>query len=424
MASINQMPTEILEMIFNQLDFKSRLNATLVCQRWNAVAMSERFTKRKVFFKIDSNSVLTLHKHTFHRSYQNLLLKLDDSPEGKDTTKGLRLLTTIFPTIASIKLEMAVWSDQWWYSLMKNHNACFLTVDTLHLTANYNLPRTEHLKENNRHYRMSSLRTSVLAPELRKLYLAVNTMGKMHMLQDVLYQLHTLEIVLTSYVYLHFYNFKPINLRALSIDRRHKGMVQHEREPSVIFFGQLVNLRRLELKVKFFDSYVLNKIAEMLPQLVELSLEACEGMIDLSLIGNLSRLERLRVIAGSIDLTNLYLPLLRTLCLGTAPENYVTPKLEGIETLMRFPSLQSLTLVNIRFNSDIQKLTPSYSLQNMILLNYRQLKDVHVLKLVKRFPVVRWLRISHCYGIYRPEIEKLKRLLPKVAIAFDEVKVI
>uniref|UniRef100_A0A182MXC8 F-box domain-containing protein n=1 Tax=Anopheles dirus TaxID=7168 RepID=A0A182MXC8_9DIPT len=428
MANINQLPTEILEMIFDHLDYKSRRNATLVCQRWDAVALSERFTKRNVIITIDGSRALTLHKHTFHRPYQNLSLKLDNpAAGGKDTAKGFRLLPTIFPTLASVKLEMAVPYEPRWFGTIEHQLDCLRTVDAFHLTANCNL-------EANRLpvLRMARLRTLtvecggvqhfwLIAPELRRLQLRVHSVDQLYFLLHVLHQLHTLEVVFTSKEYLHLYDSKPTNLHALSIDRRHKGMMKNERDPSITFFGQLVNLRRLELKVKFVDSYVLCKVAGRLPQLAELSLEACEGMIELSHIASLRRLERLWVVAGRINLANVHLPALRTLLLG-AGELSGTTKLEGIETLMTFLGLQSLTLVNVSFYPEMHKLTPSYSLQRMALLHYRQLNEAHVLKLVKRFPALRWLRISHCHGIYRPEIDKLKRLLPKVAIAFDEVK--
>ena len=101
---------------------------------------------------------------------------------------------------------------------------------------------------------------------------------------------------------------------------------------------------------------------------------------------------------------------------------------------------------------EVLQLTPTYSVERMVLAHYRrvcrfvaaeekneriscvtltvslftflhtQIDETHLQILVKRFPALRWLRISHCYGLYKREIDKLKRMLPDLAVAFDEVK--
>lgn len=50
-----------------------------------------------------------------------------------------------------------------------------------------------------------------------------------------------------------------------------------------------------------------------------------------------------------------------------------------------------------------------------------QLEEAHLQMLVRRFPAVRWLKIAHCPGFTAREVEKLKRMNPKLQVAFDEV---
>ncbi|XP_053670805.1 uncharacterized protein LOC128721109 [Anopheles nili] len=426
MANINQMPVEILEMIFDQLDYRSRRNTTLVCRRWNAISLSERFISRNVTLVIDGNRMLSLHKRAFHRCYSNVSLQLDNA-DSNDPLKGLRLLPTITPSTSSIRLHLANAFDQRWIAICEAQFINLRAVTTFHLIGNCGLDhhrrpivlymdqlRALKLESNG----VENLRLT--APNLSQLYLHVRKEEHLDFLLQFIHQLHSLSVVFASKESYYFYNVKLSNLRQLSIDRREKGMTKSEQNVSIAFFRRLEHLECLELRVKFIDSYVLHTIANKLTQLVELSLEVTEGTIELLHIAKLTKLKRLRIVACRINLQNVHLPALQSLVLGSSeiPGTF----LEGMEGLMAFYRLRSLTLVNVKIYPEMLQLTPTYSVERMVLSHYRRLEETHLLILVKRFPAIRWLRISHCHGVYQREIDKLKRMLPKLAVAFDEAK--
>uniref|UniRef100_A0A182WD87 F-box domain-containing protein n=1 Tax=Anopheles minimus TaxID=112268 RepID=A0A182WD87_9DIPT len=426
MANFNQMPIEILEHIFDHLDYRTRRNLTLVCRRWNAVLLSERFIARNVTLLIDGQRTLVLHKHPIHRAYPNVTLKLDNAING-DAFKGLRLLPTIVPTPSSVKLHLVFPNDSRWVALCEDQFINLRTVQTFHLLGSC---RTDHPRKPLA-IQMDQLRTLnlecsgvqdlwLVAPKLSRLHLHVMSEEHLDFLPRFIQQLYALSIVFGSKESYFFYNLKANNLRELAIDRRQKGMTKSERNISIAFFKRLDHLQRLELRVKFIDSYVLHTIAESLTQLVELSLEVAEGTIELKHIANLIRLERLRIVACRVNLQCVLLPVLRTLELGSAelPGTY----LEGIEGLMAFHQMRSLTLINVKVYPEMLQLTPTYSVERMVLAFYRRLEETHLLILVKRFPALRWLRVSHCHGVYQREMDKLKRMIPTLAVAFDEAK--
>ncbi|EDO63322.1 AGAP012159-PA, partial [Anopheles gambiae str. PEST] len=239
-------------------------------------------------------------------------------------------------------------------------------------------------------------------------------------LQRFIDQLRSLTVVFDAKESYNFYSLQPVGLHELVIDRRDKGMTKSERNASIAFFKRLHQLRRLELRVKFIDSVVLHTIADRLGQLLHLSLQVTEGTIELKHIANLTRLETLRIVACRVNLQHVHLPALRSFEVGSdeLPGTY----LEGIEGLMAFHRLRSLTLINVKIYPEVLQLTPTYSVERMVLAHYRRIDETHLQILVKRFPALRWLRISHCYGLYKREIDKLKRMLPDLAVAFDEVK--
>uniref|UniRef100_A0A182R1W1 F-box domain-containing protein n=1 Tax=Anopheles funestus TaxID=62324 RepID=A0A182R1W1_ANOFN len=421
MANFNQMPNEI----FDHLDCRTRRNLTLVCRRWNAVLLSERYIARNVTLLIDGQRTLVLSKHPIHRAYPNLTLKLDNPING-DAFKGLRLLSTIVPSPSNVKLHLAFPNDPRWIAMWEGQYINLRTVETLHLTGSCHTecPRAVVI-------RMDQLRTLNLectdvldiwfvAPKLSRLHLHVLSEEHIDFLLHFIQQLYALSIVFDSKESYFFYNLKPDNLRELAIDRRQKGMTKSERNISIAFFKRLNHLQRLELRMKFIDSYVLHTIADTLTQLVELSLEVAEGTIELKHIANLIRLERLRIVACRVNLQGVHLPALQTLELGSAelPGTY----LEGIEGLMAFNRMRTLTLMNVKVYPEMLQLTPTYSVERMVIAFYRKLEETHLLILVKRFPALRWLRVSHCHGIYQREIDKLKRMMPTLAVAFDEAK--
>uniref|UniRef100_A0A182YC49 F-box domain-containing protein n=1 Tax=Anopheles stephensi TaxID=30069 RepID=A0A182YC49_ANOST len=427
MATFNQMPNEILEQIFDHLDYRSRRNLTLVCRRWNAVLLSDRFITRHVTLVIDGQRTLTLHKHPIHRTYPNLTLKLDNAING-DAFKGLRLLPTIVPSPSTVALHLAFPNDPRWVALCEEQQFVNLrTVQRLHLTGSC---RTEHPRKPLT-LQMDQLRALdlvcsgvqdlwLVAPKLSRLHLHVLSEEHLDFLLHFIHQLRTLSIVFDAKESFFFYHLKPTRLRELAIDRRQKGMTKSERNISIAFFKRLDQLQRLELRVKFIDSYVLHTIAEGLKQLCELSLEVAEGTIELKHIASLTRLQRLRIVACRVNLQNVHLPALESLELGSAelPGTY----LEGIEGLMAFHRMRSLTLMNVKVYPEMLQLTPTYSVERMVIAYYRRLEETHLLILVKRFPALRWLRVSHCHGVYQRELDKLKRMMPTLAVAFDEAK--
>uniref|UniRef100_A0A182K6U3 F-box domain-containing protein n=1 Tax=Anopheles christyi TaxID=43041 RepID=A0A182K6U3_9DIPT len=419
------MPNEILEQIFDHLDYRSRRNLTLVCRRWNAVLLSERFIARNVTLVIDGSRLPWLHKRTFHRDYPNLTLQLDSAIEG-DASKGLRLLPAIFPEPSTVQLRLEFPHESLWVAFCREPCINLATVQTFHLTGRFRMENRRALC-----LCMEELRTlqldysnisdlTLVAPKLSRLHLHVLLNEHIDFLQRFIDQLQALTVVFDAKEGYNFYSLNPTGLRELVIDRRDKGMTKSERNASIAFFKRLTQLHRLELRMKFIDSVVLHTIADKLGQLVHLSLLVTEGTIELKHIANLTRLKALRIVACRVNLQNVHLPALQTLELGSAelPGTY----LEGIEGLMAFHRLRSLTLINVKIYPEVLQLTPTYSVERMVLAHYRRIDETHLQILVKRFPALRWLRVSCCYGLYKREIEKLKRMLPELAIAFDEVK--
>uniref|UniRef100_A0AAG5DMS0 F-box domain-containing protein n=1 Tax=Anopheles atroparvus TaxID=41427 RepID=A0AAG5DMS0_ANOAO len=425
MANFNHMPNEILELIFDNLDFRSRRNLTLVCQRWDAVLLSDRFINRNVLLALDGNRMLD-PKHTLYRYYPNLSLRLN-GPASSESAKSLRTLPSVVPSPTCVRLHVAQPNDPRWVAICEEQFINLRTVDTLHVVGSVRSDQRRPLSL--RMDRLHTLKLEVVgiedfrlrAPNLRHLHMVVHSEEHLDFLLQFINQLHSLSVVFGSKESYYFYNLKLSNLRHLSIDRRLKGMTKSEQNISIAFFKRSVHLERLELTVKFIDSYVLHTIADKLTQLVELTLQVAEGTIELGHIAMLTRLERLRIVASRVNLQNVHLPVLRSLVLGSTELGTGT-YLEGIECLMTFTRLSTLTLVNVKIYPEVLQLTPTYSVERMVLTHYRRLEENHLHILVKRFPAIRWLRISNCHGLYQREIDKLKRMLPKLAVAFDEAK--
>ncbi|XP_041781679.1 uncharacterized protein LOC121598628 [Anopheles merus] len=425
MANFNQMPIEILEQIFDHLDYRSRRNLTLVCRRWNAVLLSDRFIARNVTLVLNGSRMSWLHKHTFHRAYPNLTLQLDSTIEG-EASKGLRLLPTLFPDPSTVCLRLDFPPEPVWVAFCREPFVNLAAVQTLHLTGRCRLASRrvlclclEELRTLQLDYPYAS-DLNLVAPKLSRLHLHVLLNEHIDFLQRFIDQLRSLTVVFDAKESYNFYSLQPVGLHELVIDRRDKGMTKIERNASIAFFKRLHQLRRLELRVKFIDSVVLHTIADRLGQLLHLSLQVTEGTIELKHIANLTRLETLRIVACRVNLQHVHLPALRSFELGSAelPGTY----LEGIEGLMAFQRLRSLTLINVKIYPEVLQLTPTYSVERMVLAHYRRIDETHLQILVKRFPALRWLHISHCHGLYKREIDKLKRMLPDLAVAFDEVK--
>uniref|UniRef100_A0A182P1K9 F-box domain-containing protein n=1 Tax=Anopheles epiroticus TaxID=199890 RepID=A0A182P1K9_9DIPT len=418
--------SKILEHIFSHLDYRSRRNLTLVCHRWNAVLLSERYIGRNVTLAIDGTRIPSLHKCILHRVYPNLTLKLDTKVAG-DALKALRLLSTLIPEPSSVELRLARSNESLWVAFCKEQFFPLNKVHTFHLlgccdmTSSQTLPPLHMDELRTLKLEYSSLCEQFLvAPKLSRLYLCVFSKVHLNILPQFIGQLHALTVVFLSKECYNFFELKPTGLRELTIDRREKGMTKSDRNVSIAFFTRLVHLQRLELRVKFVDSVVLHTIVGKLRQLTDLSLQVAEGTIELKHISNHTRLERLRIVAYRVNLQNVHLPALRSFVLGSdeLPGTHV----EGFEGLMAFQRLRSLTLMNVKIYPEVLQLTPTYSVERMVIAHYRRIEETHLQMLVKRFPALRWLRVSHCHGLYKREIDKLKRMLPEVAIAFDEVK--
>ncbi|XP_052860386.1 uncharacterized protein LOC128267560 [Anopheles cruzii] len=427
MANFNWMPNEILELIFENLDFRTRRNLSLVCRRWNNVLLSERFIERRVLLAIDGNRPLNVKHLVLERRYPNVKLQFD-SRCSNETFKALRVLLPVCVPAPTFLCLHTQWNDPRWTALCEDQLLNLRTVAVLHLIGSCKAdPRGPMALQ------MDELRTLklevidvdglslLMAPKLSNLSVWVQSERHVELLRQFVTQLHTLHIVFNAKESFSFYRLDLSNLRRLAIDRRLKGMTKSEQNASISFFRRLVHLRELELIVKFIDSYVLHTMFEKLTQLEQLSLQVSEGTIELVHIAKLTRLKRLRVGASRINLQQAALPALRTLVLGS-PELETGTYLEGIECLMAFTRLHSLSLVNVKIYPEVLQLTPTYAVERMLLSNYRRLEETHLLIFVKRFPALRWLRISHCHGVHQREIDKMKRTLPRLAVAFDEAK--
>lgn len=260
----------------------------------------------------------------------------------------------------------------------------------------------------------------LIAPQLTELYLYVCSEDHMDLLPQFADQLIKLTVVFESKDIYYFYNLNFSLLSELAVDRRLKGMTKSEQDISITFFRRLKQLQKLHLSVKFIDSYVLQMISTGMSNLTELSLTVSEGTIELSNINKLLMLEKLKIEAEKVNLLDAKFPHLRHLTLGS-PDFRTGTYVYAFENLMIFDSLRNLGLHNVKFYPEVLKLTPSYNVEVMLITNYKRLEEAHLQMLVRRFPAVRWLKIAHCPGFTAREVEKLKRMNPKLQVAFDEV---
>ncbi|KFB51287.1 AGAP012159-PA-like protein [Anopheles sinensis] len=339
------------------------------------------------------------------------------------------MIPSVVPSPTHVELHYAALNDVNFMAIYTEQLIDFRTVETLFLFGTMSkylvkLPITP--KEHRVQFvtdRLHTLNLNVgvienvrfVAPNLRHLHLAVHSKEHLNFLLEFMDQLHTLIIKFFSKEVFYFYTLSLGNLRHLSIDRWEKAMTKSEQSTSIGFFKRCKRLERLEMFFKFVDSFVLHSIAANLRQLVELTLVVQEGTIQLWHISTLPVLKHLRITARHVYLHNLQLPALQSLRIGSKKG----ARLEGIECLMAFTRLRTLTLVNVKLYPEVQQLTPTYSVERMVLAHYDKLEDNHLLVLVKRFPALRWLHIKRCHGIDQREIDKLKRMHPKLAVAYD-----
>ncbi|XP_035792641.1 uncharacterized protein LOC118466893 [Anopheles albimanus] len=435
MADFNWMPNEILELIFENLDFRTRRRLTHVCRRWNDVLLSKRFMDRHALLAIDANRPINAKQPLPQRYYSNVRLSFDTPPQPNyNEQQQLKALRTLFATCAPApiycRLHTQVNGIARWMTPFTEQLLNYGTLRTLHVLGSCKaeqhraLPMLLHMNE------LRTLKVEVtvvdglyllVAPKLTELHLWARSEQHLNLVRQYCARLLTLRVYFDAKESFCFYNFDLSNLRSLAIDRRLKGMTKSEQNVSIAFFRRLVHLETLELSMKFIDSYVLHTICAKLTKLKHLTLQVSEGTIELVHIDKLVGLQRLCVVAPRVNLQNVALPALRTLELGSAKLAAGT-FLEGIDCLMSFTRLRSLTLRNVKIYPEVQQLTPTYAVERMVLSDYRRIEETHLLVLVKRFPALRWLWINRCHGLYQLEIYKLKRLQPKLRIAFDEAR--
>ncbi|ETN63172.1 hypothetical protein AND_005119 [Anopheles darlingi] len=435
MANFNWMPNEILELIFENLDFRTRRNLTLVCRRWNDVLLSKRFMERHLVLAIDGNRAIDPKQPLPQRCYPNIRLRFDTPPLGnyneQQQLKALRtVLSACVPAPIYCRLHTQPNGNTRWNIPFTEQLLNYGTLKTFHVIGSC---KADHHRALPMLLRMDELRTLkvevtdvdglhlLVAPKLTELHLWARSEQHLKLVRKYCAQLLTLRVHFDAKESFCFYSLDLSNLRTLAIDRRLKGMTKSEQNVSIAFFRRLVHLQTLELTVKFIDSYVLHTMCAKLTQLKQLSLQVSEGTIELVHIAKLVGLQRLRVVAPRVNLQNVALQALCTLELGSAELGAGT-YVEGIDCLMAFTRLRSLTLRNVKIYPEVLQLTPTYAVERMILSDYRRLEETHLLILVKRFPALRWLWINHCHGLYEREIYKLKRMQPKLRVAFDEAK--
>lgn len=422
MACFCWLPNEILENIFQHLDFKTRRNLSLVCRRWNEVLLSERYLRKHAILRVEGCRLLN-GKMSFERDYDAISIKLDDQ-HCNEMTKNLRLINAISPSPEYLRIDNRS-ADQRFALVLNNVFFSLENVEQLHLLGTCKTEKGYlcHTFNNLKSLKIESTHVEYLkfiAPQLNELYLYVSSEDHMDLLPQFADQLVKLTVVFESKDIYYFYNLTFPFVTELSIDRRLKGMTKSEQNISIAFFRRLPQLQKLHISVKFIDSYVMQMISTGLPNLTELSLIVSEGTIQLSNISKLVQLEKLKIEAEKVNLLDAHFRHLKHLTLGSSDFRTGT-YVYAFESLMLIDSLRVLGLHNVKFYPEVLKLTPSYNIGSMYITNYKRLDDGHLQMLVRRFPAVCWLKIAHCPGFTAREIEKLKRMNPKLCVAFDEV---
>ncbi|XP_055596273.1 uncharacterized protein LOC129746578 [Uranotaenia lowii] len=422
MASFSQLPNEMLENVFQYLDFKNRKMLSPVCTRWNDILMSERYLKKHVILQIEGCRLLDAKK-PLRRDYRALSIKLDNT-NSNEMIKNLRLIHSICANPRYLRVEN--WSsDQRFGWLFEELFFNLEHVEQLQLmgtcktekgSINLQLEKLRVLKLEAAHLEYFS----ITAPNLTELSLHIRTEDDMDLLPHFAAQLIHLTVVFVSKDIYYFYRLKFPKLKEMAVHRCLKGMTRSEQNISIVFFKRLTQLNKLHLAVKFIDSYVLQRISESLSSTVDLSLVVSEGTIELSNISKLVSLEKLTISAEKVNLSGIKFFKLRELRLGSQNYNNGT-YVYGLENLMSFHNLRVMALHNVKFYPEILKLTPSYNVETMIITHYKRLEENHLQILVRKFSAVVWLKIASCPGFTIREVEKLKRLIPKLCVAFDEV---
>ncbi|XP_053689796.1 uncharacterized protein LOC128738575 [Sabethes cyaneus] len=423
MACFELLPNEILENIFQYMDFKNRRKLSPVCTRWNNVLLSDQYLRKNVIVHIEGCRLLDA-KMTFSRTYPALSLKLE-SQFFNEMMKNLRLINGFNPRPTFLRLDNRS-SDQQLGWVLDNLFFSLEDVSELHLSGTCKTDRGVCLVflNNLKILKLEAAHVEyfrVGAPNLTELSLLVRSEEHMDILHQFAEQLIKLTVVFDSKDGYYFYNLKFPRLIELTVDRSLKGMIKSEQDISIAFFRRLKQLTRLHLLVKFIDSYVMQEIYESVPNLVELKLEVCEGTIELSNVSKLIHLEKMTIAAEKVNLLNTKPPNLKQLTLGSETTGAGT-FVYAFENLMLLDNLRSLALHNVKFYPEVLKLTPTYNVVTMSVTHYKRLLENHLQIIVKRFPALQRLKIVDCPGFTLREVDKIRRMNPRMFISFDEVR--
>lgn len=364
---------QILENIFQHLDFKNRRNLSLVCRRWNEILLSERYLRRHVILHIEGCRLLD-GKAYFSRDYEAMSIKLDNQ-YCNEMAKNLRLVNAICASPEYLRIDNRS-NDQRFALVFGNVFFGLENVEKLHLLGTCKTEKGYLCSSLNNLKSLKIESTNVeyfrlIAPQLTELYLYVCSEDHMDLLPQFADQLIKLTVVFESKDIYYFYNLNFSLLSELAVDRRLKGMTKSEQDISITFFRRLKQLQKLHLSVKFIDSYVLQMISTGMSNLTELSLTVSEGTIELSNINKLLMLQKLKIEAEKVNLLDAKFPHLRHLTLGS-PDFRTGTYVYAFENLMIFDSLRNLGLHNVKFYPEVLKLTPSYNVEVMFITNYKR----------------------------------------------------
>ncbi|XP_055533388.1 uncharacterized protein LOC129723287 [Wyeomyia smithii] len=423
MAYFELLPNEILENIFQYMNFKNRRKLSPVCTRWNNVLFSDQYLRKNVVFHIDGCRMLDA-KMILTRTYPALSLKVDNQ-FSNEMLKNLRLINSFSPKPTFLRLENRN-ADHHLGWILDGVFFSLEDVTQLHLLGTCKTERGVCfvLLNNLKVLKIEAVHVEffrVGAPNLTELQVLVRSEDHMDLLHQFADQLTKLTAVFDSKDGYYFYNLKFPQLTDLTVERSLKGMIKSEQDISIAFFRRLKQLTKLRLSFKFIDSYVMQEIYESVPNLVELQLEVCEGTIELSNISKLIHLKKLTIAAEKVNLLNTKPPNLKHLTLGSAITGAGT-FVYAFENIMLLDNLRSLTLHNVKFYPEVLKLTPTYNVVTMSITHYKRLLENHLQIIVKRFPALQHLKIADCPGFTQREIDKIKRMNPRMFISFDEVR--
>ncbi|KFB53890.1 hypothetical protein ZHAS_00022336 [Anopheles sinensis] len=285
MAHFNDLPNEILELIFNQLDFKTRRQLTPVCRRWNSVLFSKRFIDRNVFLTIKEDRILH-STPSLHRKYSNVAVRLEGG-SGKtffrNKIKCLRAWLALVPSPTGVRLFVNRMEDPRLVAILEERLIDLSTVETLYLHENRR-SITANSTSAPLQLQMNRLRTLHVdvcsiekvrfrAPNLREMRLVMRSNEHLPFLRKYVEQLHSLSVGFSGYHLFNFTTCKMNQLRHLSINIPTPGwrlLVKHNFIVAIL--NQCEQLERLELSAPRISEALLKFIVKNQTNLVDLRL--------------------------------------------------------------------------------------------------------------------------------------------------------